>query len=321
MAKGDDKRARNAIDYRGNMAQQNLDNQRVGMVNPTYQNAQDAWRNATNEAPNDYRAIMDQFRNFQTTQQNNPVTAERVNYQRTPEMEEAFGNYRNFAQTGGFSGDDVRDMRARGISPIRAVYANAQNELGRQRALQGGYSPNYTAAAAKMSGRLSGQLADATQDVNARLAEMVQKGKMFGSEGFGNLSVSDTGFGQNAQIANQRAALEAAQINKQNTDNLRLGAIQGQANLFGTRPGMAETFGGQTLDAVQAGNQLQAMQNQLGLGIPENAIRAGQLPGKWESNIGRIGDIMDIGTAFWNPIADTPNSASVYNNGPNGEFW
>ena len=44
----------------------------------------------------------------------------------------SYGGFTEFSQTGGYSPNDIANMRARGISPIRAAYANAERELGRE---------------------------------------------------------------------------------------------------------------------------------------------------------------------------------------------
>jgi hypothetical protein len=100
-----------------------------------------------------------------------------------PGVPEAYAGYQQFARTGGFSPEDLANIRARSISPVRAVYSNAQREVNRQRALQGGYSPGFQALQARMAREQSQGAADAYTDVEANIAEMVQKGKLAGLEG------------------------------------------------------------------------------------------------------------------------------------------
>ena len=61
----------------------------------------------------------------------------------SPGAPKSFAGFQQFAQTGGFSPEDLANIRARAVSPVRAVYANAQQNVNRQRALQGGYSPGF----------------------------------------------------------------------------------------------------------------------------------------------------------------------------------
>ncbi len=122
--------------------------------------------------------------------------------------------YRQFSQTGGFSPGDIRAIRARGISPIRSVYANAMRDLNRQRALQGGYSPNYTAAVAKMGRGLGEGLSEATTGVEAMLAPLVQQGKLAGLAGLSRGEEAKLSRQLRTQLSNQQAAMEAMRANQ-----------------------------------------------------------------------------------------------------------
>lgn len=109
--------------------------------------------------------------------------------------DEVLSGYRNFAQTGGFSPQDLASIRARSISPIRATYANAEREVNRQRALQGGYSPGFGVLKARMA-REQGQAgAEATTSAEANIAEMVQQGKLAGLGGMAGLVGRESGGG------------------------------------------------------------------------------------------------------------------------------
>jgi hypothetical protein len=173
--------------------------------------------------------------------------------------------FREFSQTGGYSPEDLANIRARAISPTRAVYANAQANIDRQRGLQGGYSPNYTAATAKMSRDLSQNISDTNTNANAAIAEMVQRGKLSGLQGLGQTTAQGAG------------------------------ALTG---LFGQTPGMASMFGNQQANAMDQWLNATGMQNQLGLGLIGNQIQAGQLPGKWEQGFGRVKDIAGMGAGL-----------------------
>lgn len=285
MAKGDKKKVQQQVTQQVGTAQTNLDALRNNAIIPNFRQNQDYYTQAADEAKNDYRNIMDQYKNFQAKNPNQ-LKLQNVDYNRNPEMNEAFGGYRNFMQTGGFSDEDVANMRARGISPIRAVYANMANELARQKNLQGGYSPNMAAAMTRMRGSTSQQIADQVQNVNAQLAEQIQRGKMFGTEGMGNLSVRDLDFAQQAKLANQQAALQAS---REGLADPSLSAIHGQAQLFGTTPGMARMFGEQTQQGIQ--NWLNAEQQQQGIGQMgiggQNYVS--QIPSDFQVGAGRVG--------------------------------
>jgi len=181
-------------DPRGRGQNQNAYQQQryEGQMDPYIEQAMGNYGRASGQAFEDYGGIMGQYRDMMG-----------------PE------GYGEFAETGGFSEADKANLRARGISPIRAAYANAEREVERNRSLQGGYSPNATATLAKMAREQGQSAADATTNVEAALAEMVQKGRLAGLAG-------------------------------------QMGAIGGQANLFGTTPGMASTFGNQALSAINS---------------------------------------------------------------------
>src|SRR5678809_626309 len=266
MAKGDDKRARNQIDLQQSTAQNQL-NDITAQTVPQTQQSQNNLMTATQQQMGDYNDIMNRYKAFQASPAGQNYTAQNVNYTRTPEMQAALSGYQGFANNGGFSDADLGALRARGISPIQAVYQNSRNELDRQKSLQGGYSPNYTASLAKMSGQLGSNIADQTQRVNAGIAEMRQKGQLAGLGGLGQLATSDTGFNQQAQLANQQAGLGAAGLNRQyGGDAMNLGALHGMASLYSSQPGLINSFANQVQNNL--GNQLQTagMQNQLGLG-------------------------------------------------------
>jgi|SRR6186713_656781 len=95
----------------------------------------------------------------------------------------SFAGFQQFAQTGGFSPEDLANIRARAVSPVRAVYANAQQNVNRQRALQGGYSPGFNVLQARMAREQGQGISDAATNAEAGLAEMVQKGKLAGLQG------------------------------------------------------------------------------------------------------------------------------------------
>ena len=152
--------------------------------------------------------------------------------------------FQNFADTGGFSPQDIQDMRARSQSAMRSTYQNAQDNLDRNRSLQQ-FSPNYAAATAKLTRDLGYGLSDAATNSNAAIAQMIQSGKLAGNQGLMGVG----GINQQGQIANQ---------------NAMLGALQGSSSLYGATPGLASTFGNQMLNS--SGQLVSGNQNQTQLG-------------------------------------------------------
>lgn len=207
----------------------------------------------------------------------------------------SYGGYEEFSRTGGYSRDDITNMRSRGVSPIRAAYANAQREVGRQRSLQGGYSPNAVAAQVKMAREQGQAAADATQNVEAGLAEARNRGRLSGLGGMSGIETSRLGadldvakFNANAQMAADAANAATANSLAAEGRGARLGALQGMTQLYGTTPGMSETFGNQLLSAVGQGGTFgqQMLQNQI----------AGQaLPGAYEQTMNRINTGINTG--------------------------
>lgn len=167
-------------------------------------------------------------------------------YQTTQDYTRAVGNVRSASDNGLYSGQDQSDIRERGISPIRSVYANAQRNLNRQRSLQGGYSPNYAAVSAKMAREMSSQLSDQTTKVNAQLAQDIagQRAKAQ-SEYLGAASGEQNARNQfelNSAEMNNKYGLD--KLNSQMEDywaptKMKLSALGGATGLYGTTPGFA----------------------------------------------------------------------------------
>jgi len=218
----------------------------------------------------DYSDIMERYNQF-----NKGLTTPKVSSNRPAELGESYGymreampGYRDFASTGGYSGQDVQELRARGMSPIRAAYGNTMREIDRARSLGGGGTgaPNYIAAMSRAQRDLPEQLANAATNVNAGLADSIRQGKQFGLQGMtgtgqamGGLSSAEAGRDLQAQMANQQA--------EQNTNQMHLAGLGGQASLYGSSPGMAGTFGNQALGAYQNAAQMQANRQNYGLGL------------------------------------------------------
>jgi hypothetical protein len=214
---------------------------------------------------------------------------------------ESYGGFKEFSQTGGYSKEDIANMRSRGVSPVRAAYANAEREMGRQRSLQGGYSPNFMAASAKMARERGQAGADAMQNVEAGLAEARNKGRLSGLTGMSgiegqrlnaqidvgkfNAEAQARAQAQNIGAESQAAGAGAAASAANRADQLR--ALSGMTSLYGTNPGMSETFGNQVGQMVgQGGN--------FGLGMLGAQTQASQIPGKYETTMGRIGDVANM---------------------------
>lgn len=128
----------------------------------------------------------------------------------------AIAGYGDFAQTGGLSPQNIADIRARALSPIRANYALAQDELQRGKNLAGGYMPNFAPALAKMAREQSYAMSDANVNTSAMLAEAIRSGRLAGLGGLSELGLGLGGQRLNAaQLQNQLGSmLIQAQLGK-----------------------------------------------------------------------------------------------------------
>lgn len=192
-------------------------------------------------------------------------TPAQFNYAPTGEYEAARQMQENLAATGGLTGADQQNLRERGISPIRAVYANANRDIDRQRVLQGGFSPNYTASKAKLSRDLSQSIADQATNVNAQIAQMIQQGKLSAtpqlldatqheSDVRNQYGRMNTDAENAAKQFNLELPLKYAQANASNLSapyQAAMAALNGQTNLYGTTPALSRLFGDQAQNAAQ----------------------------------------------------------------------
>lgn len=118
----------------------------------------------------------------------------------------ALGGYRNFAESGGFSPQDITNIRARSIAPIRAMYQQGMDEVERAKNLAGGYMPNYGAAMAKMQREQSYRIGDQALNTEAEIAQQVRQGRLAGLGGLGNLGMGINQQGlQAAELASKNA--------------------------------------------------------------------------------------------------------------------
>lgn len=217
-----------------------------------YDQIMSGYRNLLNSQSPEYGDLMGRYRQLLQQGQQGPALA---TYGETPEFNEAFANARELSRTGGLSDADQSNLRARGISPIRAVYANAQRNLDRSRSLSGGTGANYNASASRMARELSEQVSGATQNVNAGIAEMVQRGRLTAAPIMGQLGNSASGRRTDVELANASARnrqgenmanILGGMSSLMNSDQARRAqALQGMTSLYGTTPALVNTFGQQ----------------------------------------------------------------------------
>jgi hypothetical protein len=268
MAKGDDSRVRNQIDANNQTMQ--------GYMNPYMNTALGAYGSTTNGQIGDYNDIMNRYRQIA---EGGGAGGGNRGWSAPKDPFKSYAGYEEFSRTGGYSPEDIANMRLRASSQVRSNYANAEREMSRQRALQGGYSPNFMAASAKMAREQSQQNADTIQGTNADLAQMVNEGRRFGLQGMTPIESA------RYQMA-ARAAASGASAANANTAN-QMAALRGMASLYGTTPGQAQLFGNQALQGMN-------VYGDYGNNSVRNQIAGSQIPGQWDTWMSRIGDIGDI---------------------------
>lgn len=168
----------------------------------------------------------------------------------------------SLSSTGGLNESDQGALRARAVSPIRAIYANAMRQMERQKVLSGGYAPNAAAAQSRMARELSESVGGATTDVNARIAQMVQSGKLSAAPQLASIRSSEanrqSGIERENIAANERANQFNASMLAQTRgmdQNRELELLGGARSLYGTTPALASTFGNQALQAESMARQ------------------------------------------------------------------
>lgn len=141
---------------------------------------------------------------------------------------ESYKGYQEFGQTGGYSPQDIANMRARGMAPIRAAYANAERGIGQQRGLQGGYSPNAIAAQVKMAREQGQGMADAATNVEAGIAQARNQGRLAGYGGMAGIEGQRLGAQMQGDIFNAGQANEGQKFDISNElSNSQFNAGQG----------------------------------------------------------------------------------------------
>lgn len=236
------------------------DNQVGGGVFPGIYNS------ALEQTGEDYDSLMGQYKQLSSMGRPSsslaysPISPTFANY--TPGSN--FTDLRNIASTGGLSGGEIADIRARDIAPIRSIYASGQRELERQKNLAGGYSPNFGAASAKMARDMSSIIGDRTSASNANIAELTSRNKLAAATSLSPLEARNNELMNrlnevNASASNRANEFNAAtalqyqrdaNANQQNDFENILRGIQGQQSVYGQTPGLMNTLGNQTLNAA-----------------------------------------------------------------------
>lgn len=212
-----------------------------------------------------------------------PITPALVDYKKTADTTSSLANLKDLSATGGYSGADIANLRERAISPIRSVYSTAQQGIDRQKRLQGGYSPNYTAATAKLTRGLADSTANQMTNVNATIAQNVASNKLGIAPQYAGAAATEAAAGNRANEINSNAINQTNQFNSQGqtqaeqydtsakagmlsslqqlynsgTGN-KLEILNAMRALYGTTPAQPALYGSQA--ATQTGLDLQNKQ-------------------------------------------------------------
>lgn len=170
---------------------------------------------------------------------------------RSPEQKDAgwgWGNFKNFAETGGWSPEEMADFRARSSSGIPGFYGGMRDELNRGRTVQGGYGPGYTEAGSQMARDRSRAMGEAQLGAETSLASSIREGKRWGSEqgvgaARGELEQMTGGQGQLDTIAQKIADMNRQAAASRNASRDRDMAMR--LGLIDRYTGLARETGGE----------------------------------------------------------------------------
>lgn len=263
MAKGDHSRVQNAIDSNYETAQNKLNNL-----------ATDSTRQNQN-FENHYNTAYDQ--NWQDYGNNTKTgNAQLANIYGTPVRNfGAYSGYQDFANTGGFTPDQINAIRQRSNSPIAAEYAAAKANLDRGKALTGGYMPNYAGALGRMTREQSINAGNQSMNTEAMLADQIRQGKLSGLSGMTNIDEALN------NITNSRLGL----------GNQAYGNI---VSNYSATPGQASMAGNQLNQSSALQNAIQEMQNQLSMGRVNAQLGESSVPGDFQQGMGNIGSVVGL---------------------------
>lgn len=93
------------------------------------------------------------------------------------------GVFDEFARTGGYSDQDISNIRTRSNSMIPSYYDVARNEAGRMASVQGGYGPGQSALFARMGRDAARQGQAAALDTELGIKDKVNAGRLQGAQG------------------------------------------------------------------------------------------------------------------------------------------
>lgn len=221
----------------------------------------------------DYDKIMSAYKNLTANDGNKPIQSVfnpiaptlAPDYAASPDVTRSMSNLSDLSATGGYSPSGIADLRARGIAPTRAIYANAQQGLERSKNLSGGYSPNFAAASGRMAREASDQISNINTNVNAGIAQNVASNRLAIAPSFASAAAEQERLkmgreGSNADIvnqinqANEERRLRTEEANRagiNEANRMNLASVEGMRSLYGTTPALVNQFGSNVSDAAR----------------------------------------------------------------------
>lgn len=169
-------------------------------------------------------------------------------------IDNAYKQYENLANTGGYNEEDKRNLRLRGTSNIPQFYGRLKDEMSRRAGMSGLSGSGFSTA---LNDKLARQQARAAQEsaleTELGLSGAIREGKMAGLGGLER--IGQLGYGGLRDIAGERqrideqnasAAASAANANasraredEEYTNRMRMAGLGGMQDLYGSSP--AET--------------------------------------------------------------------------------
>lgn len=150
-------------------------------------------------------------------------------YKRTDDFTDAIRNLKGLTESGGYTSEDIYNLRERGVSPIRSIYASAGRDIDRSRALSGGgTNASYSALKGRMARELSDKIGGITTDVNAGIAENVANNRVSLAPVYAGVTGNESGLAnqygrQNTDELNRADILNSGLINDTNRTNISEG--------------------------------------------------------------------------------------------------
>ena len=93
------------------------------------------------------------------------------------------GIYEEFGKTGGYTPQQIEDIRRRSTNPIASMYQNMQNELSRARRIGGGSTAMAAAAASKLSREGARGIGETALAAETDIAGQQRAGRQWGAQG------------------------------------------------------------------------------------------------------------------------------------------